>query len=168
MNGKEQEKGVSQSLSDAEELCIQHGVRLTELRRTILEMLLSASKPVKAYELIEKMGERGQRITPASIYRTLEFLLHYGLIHRINALNAYVPCTGTHTCHAHNLLMFVCSQCQAAQEIDDPDLYASIRSKLGSLGICMQDSCIEIQGVCPKCSGTALHISKCGHHKDGP
>ena len=152
MSGKEQEKTVSQCLSDAENLCAAQGVRLTDLRRTILEILLTAQKPTKAYDLIEIMRDKGQRITPASIYRTLEFLLQYGLIHRINVLNAYVPCTGEHTSHSHHhLLMFICSQCQKTQEIDDHTLYDVIKTRLGGFGISMQDGCIEIQGTCQTC-----------------
>ncbi|MDR1685522.1 MAG: transcriptional repressor, partial [Desulfovibrio sp.] len=99
---------VQESLSEAEQRCMRRGARLTDLRRSIFEILLTAHKPVKAYEIIECMRDRGQRLTPASIYRTLEFLLEHGLAHRVNALNAYVPCTGPHEEQA--LLLFVCSE----------------------------------------------------------
>jgi Fur family zinc uptake transcriptional regulator len=141
---------VQECLEDAENFCLRRGARLTSLRRLIFEILLTEDKPVKAYEIIEYMRDRGQRVTPASIYRTLEFLLRHGLAHRINVLNAYVPCTIRHEKHA--VLMFICSACRGATEIDDYILYDGVLSRLDALGISLQDGCIEIQGTCRNCA----------------
>ncbi|MDR2669799.1 MAG: transcriptional repressor [Desulfovibrio sp.] len=140
---------VQECLAEAERRCLRRGARLTDLRRSIFEILLTARKPVKAYDIIEYMRDRGQRLTPASIYRTLEFLLEHGLAHRVNALNAYVPCTGPHEEQA--LLLFVCSECRETTEIDDSVLYDAVRSRLDGLGISLRDGCIEIQGTCRNC-----------------
>jgi Fur family zinc uptake transcriptional regulator len=128
---------------------MRSGARLTDLRRSIFEILLTAHKPVKAYDIIECMRDRGQRLTPASIYRTLEFLLEHGLAHRVNALNAYVPCTGPHEEQA--LLLFICSECRETTEIDDSVLYDAVRSRLDGMGMSLRDGCIEIQGTCRNC-----------------
>jgi Fur family zinc uptake transcriptional regulator len=141
---------VVQGLKEAEVVCARHKVRLTRLRRAVLESLLASKNPVKAYDIIELMRDKGERLTPATVYRTLEFLLQYGLAHRINSLNAYVPCTGNHNEHA--LLMFVCSECQQAEELDDPALYQSMRARLAEFGMTLRDSSIEIQGRCRKCA----------------
>jgi Fur family zinc uptake transcriptional regulator len=76
-------------------------------------------------------------------------LLEHGLAHRVNALNAYVPCTGPHEEQA--LLLFVCSECRETTEIDDRVLYDTVRSRLDGLGISLRDGCIEIQGTCRNC-----------------
>ncbi|MDR2489483.1 MAG: transcriptional repressor [Desulfovibrio sp.] len=141
---------ITTGLHEAEKVCARHRVSLTKLRRAILEVLLASEAPVKAYDLIELMRDKGKRLTPATVYRTLDFLLQYGLAHRINALNAYVPCTGHHNEHA--LLLFVCSRCQQAEELDDPVLYESMRSRLDELGMTLHDNSIEIQGACKKCA----------------
>ncbi|MDR1659210.1 MAG: transcriptional repressor [Desulfovibrio sp.] len=137
-------------LTEAENLCRQQGVRLTGLRRAILEILTSADFPIKAYDIIEHMRDKGKRVTPATIYRTLAFLLQNGLVHRVNSLNAYVPCTAKHSNHV--LLMFICSECQKTTEIDDQTLYNSMQARLKELGMSLQDSCIEIQGICKECT----------------
>jgi Fur family zinc uptake transcriptional regulator len=143
-------KIVARGLQEAEIVCARHKVRLTKLRHAILEILLASETPVKAYDLIELMRDKGARLTPATVYRTLDFLLQYGLAHRINSLNAYVPCTGSHDEHA--LLLFVCSECQQAEELDDPALYESMRARLDELGMTLRDNSIEIQGACRKCT----------------
>jgi Fur family zinc uptake transcriptional regulator len=147
---KECSESTVRGLREAEETCARNGARLTMLRRWILELLLSADSPVKAYDLIERMRDKGKRLTPATVYRTLDFLLQYGLAHRINSLNAYVPCTGNHAGRA--LLMFVCSECRRAEELEDPVLYESMRARLDELGMSLRDNCIEIQGTCRKCA----------------
>ncbi|MDR2051294.1 MAG: transcriptional repressor [Deltaproteobacteria bacterium] len=142
--------GGCSAAKDAEELCARHGVRLTAIRRKIFKILLQAGAPLKAYDIIDRMREDGRRITPATMYRTLEFLLQQGLAHRINALNAYVPCTAAHD--SGGLLLFVCSDCQKASELNDPVLYDSLRARLGVLGFSLDNASIEIQGACPSCS----------------
>lgn len=140
---------IAHSLREAEDVCAAQGVRLTKMRRAILEDLLASDGPVKAYDLIEHMRVKGMRLTPATVYRTLDFLLQYNLIHRINSMSAFVPCTGSHDEHA--LLMFVCSECRQTKELDDPVLYESMRARLGELGMSLQENSIEIQGRCRKC-----------------
>jgi Fur family zinc uptake transcriptional regulator len=150
MPDKKLTKRIAQNMIAAEHSCTQHGARLTSLRRTILEILLMADSPVKAYDILEMMRDRGQRITPATVYRTLEFLLQNGLIHRVNALNAYISCTCKHDSDA--LLIFVCSQCRKIKEIDDRDLYDYMQKRLEKLGISLRNSCIEMQGKCRECT----------------
>ncbi|MDR1936217.1 MAG: transcriptional repressor [Candidatus Accumulibacter sp.] len=149
MSAKTPAKAIAQGMIAAECLCARHGVRLTNLRRAILEILLAAGAPVKAYDILEMMRDRGQRITPATVYRTLEFLLQNGLIHRVNALNAYISCTCRHD--DNTLLMFICSECQAIKEIDDHDLYDYMQKRLEKSGLSLRDGCIEMQGTCREC-----------------
>ncbi|MDR1827429.1 MAG: transcriptional repressor [Methylobacteriaceae bacterium] len=145
------EPNALQSIRNAERLCALKGLRLTSLRRKILEALLVREAPVKAYDLIDYLREDGLRLTPATVYRTLEFLLQHGLAHRVNALNAYVPCTCDHPHEA--LLLFICSECRRTEEIDDPALCDSLHARLGGKGISLSaGSTIEIQGTCPNCA----------------
>jgi Fur family zinc uptake transcriptional regulator len=150
MTLKEASKTLAQGLREAEDLCGRNGVRLTKLRRAILELLLAADGPVKAYDLIELMRDKGERLTPATVYRALNFLLHYGLAHRVTSLNAFVPCTGSRD--ERSVLMLVCSECRKAEELDDPVLYEAVRTRLDELGMSLRDNCIEMRGTCRKCT----------------
>ncbi|MCL2020869.1 MAG: transcriptional repressor [Betaproteobacteria bacterium] len=128
----------------------EEGARLTRLRRDILDVICAENAPVKAYDLIERMRGKGRRVTPTTMYRTLEFLLQNGFIHRVNFLNAYLPCTGKHKNHTA-LLLFVCSECGQTREIDDAQLYNAMHRRLNELGIYLKDSRIEIQAACQSC-----------------
>jgi Fur family zinc uptake transcriptional regulator len=134
----------------AERRCAERGLRLTRLRREVLEILLERGGPVKAYDLLEAMRDSGRPIPPATAYRTLGFLLEQGLVHRVNALNAYVACTGEHA--GRRLFLLVCSVCRRTEEIDDPELYHSMLRRLNELGFSLAGGSVEVQGICPCCA----------------
>ena len=74
-------------------ICEGRGVRMTELRRRVLELLWESGRPTGAYELIEAVKLGASRpVGPPTVYRALEFLMAQGLVSRIESLNAYVPC----------------------------------------------------------------------------
>jgi Fur family zinc uptake transcriptional regulator len=135
----------------AERFCAVRGLRLTRLRRRVLEILLERGGPVKAYDILEAMRGSGRSIPPATAYRALEFLLEQGFAHRVNALNAYVACTGEHA--AERLFLLVCSVCRKTEEIHDPEIYRSLLGRLKELGFPLAGGSVEVQGICPCCAG---------------
>src|SRR5438034_10127423 len=83
---------LDHALHDAETRCAQTQERLTVPRKRVLELLLGADAPLKAYDLIAAYGADGAAAKPPTVYRALEFLERLGFAHRIESLNAYVPC----------------------------------------------------------------------------
>jgi Fur family zinc uptake transcriptional regulator len=84
--------GLNLALVRAEARCVQTHERLTTPRRRVLELLLESNAPQKAYDLIAAFGVHGEPAKPPTVYRALEFLERLGFAHRIESLNAYVPC----------------------------------------------------------------------------
>jgi Fur family zinc uptake transcriptional regulator len=146
-----EEDRLKRLLDEAESLCAAQGSQFTQLRRLVLEELLAAPGPVKAYDLIDSLRSRGHKLTPATVYRILEFFLQNGLVHRVNALNAFVACSDSHL-PAHNPLILVCPGCQTTTEINDEGLYSTIFTRLGALGFEIKDGSVEVRGVCRKCA----------------
>lgn len=109
------ETGVVSALSKAEALSLERGSRWTEPRRRVYELLLQAGGPVKAYDLMEVYAE-GRTAKPPTVYRALEFLEQFGLVHRIASLNAYVACDGDDPAHAAAFL--ICDCCGSADAFD--------------------------------------------------
>ena len=64
-----------------EELCREHGVRLTEQRRIVLEVLESATDHPCTFE-IHRRASVGHRIGVATVYRALNSLSSAGLVTR--------------------------------------------------------------------------------------
>lgn len=75
---------VHTALSEADTLCTQKGLRLTALRRRVLELVWQSHKPLGAYDILGVLSEQdGRRAAPPTVYRALDFLLENGLVHRI-------------------------------------------------------------------------------------
>ena len=75
-------------LAAAEVRCGAADQRLTAPRRRVLELLLQAGQPVKAYDLIASFAIDGPPAKPPTVYRALDFLEKQGFAHRIESLNA--------------------------------------------------------------------------------
>src|SRR5437868_6046161 len=96
-------------LEAAETLCRTRGGRLTQQRRAVLGALLAAARPVTAYELLDLVRPEDAAITPASIYRSLDFLVEMGLVHRLDTTRSFVACE--HPDHPHVGQFLICREC---------------------------------------------------------
>lgn len=120
------------------------------LRRRLLEALWAAPRPLSAYELLPLLGELlGRKLTPATVYRALDFLHKQGLVARIESRNAFVPCA--HPDHPHTCVFFVCDRCGASVEIEDPALERRLVRDASSLGFEIGRKVIELRGACAQC-----------------
>ena len=121
---------------------------MTPQRRRVLELLLAADGPVKAYDLISRFdGDKAAK--PPTIYRALEFLEKRGLAHRIESLNAYVACRLGADTHAAAFL--ICDCCGAANEIEPAGSDALIAAATAK-GYRVDSLTIEARGVCAACA----------------
>src|SRR6478609_473985 len=109
---------LRRALGHAETRCMRTQERLTQPRRRVLELLLGADAPLKAYDLIAAFGDKGEPAKPPTVYRALEFLERMGFAHRIESLNAYVPCR---IAGMHVAAFLICDCCGEAAEFQ-PDL----------------------------------------------
>lgn len=141
---------VNAQLSLAEELCEQSGRRLTPIRRKVLELLLrQEGRSLKAYELLEAMRNIHPGSAPPTVYRALDFLVEAGLIHRLDAVNAWIACHDAGGA-PHDLLV-VCTHCGAVAEISDPVMSARLAERVALTGFRPTSHETEIRALCAKC-----------------
>jgi Fur family zinc uptake transcriptional regulator len=140
------EPALSRALTEAEQRCAESQDRLTAPRRRVLELLLKADAPQKAYDLIAAFGDHGEPAKPPTVYRALEFLERRGFAHRIESLNAYVPCRieGTHVA-----AFLICDCCGEAAEFD-PDLSPQVAAAEAT-GYAVRAVTLEARGLCAGC-----------------
>ena len=137
---------LSDALAMAERRCADTQERLTAPRRRVLELLLGADAPLKAYDLIAAFGASGEPAKPPTVYRALEFLERLGFAHRIESLNAYVPCRIGET--GHRAAFVICECCGAAEEFE-PDFDAQLAH--APKGYSVRTVTLEARGLCPAC-----------------
>lgn len=148
-SGHTHQQCIDDAVCAAEEVCAARGLRLTPLRRRVLELVWAQHEPVGAYELLDTLrAERGSA-APPTVYRTLEFLLANGLVHRIESLNAFVGCGAPGKSHTGQFL--ICEGCGTVGELDDREIEAMLRRKAGEAGFSAARQTIEIIGRCPGC-----------------
>jgi Fur family zinc uptake transcriptional regulator len=142
---------VQAALKEATRVCQERKGRLTPQRQRVLELIWNSHKPVGAYAVLEQLRGEGYNGAPPTVYRALEFLLEFGLIHRIESLNAYIGCT--HPGAEHSTQFLICSHCQKVAELDDPKVNRAIISTATRLGFSAVNPVIEIRGLCSECQG---------------
>ena len=140
---------VQQALVAAESVCRDRGLRLTRIRRRVLELVWNSHKPVGAYDILDALGKEGKRAAPPTVYRALDFLIEADLVHRLDSLNAFVGCAHPH--HSHTGQFLICRDCRSVAELDDPEISAVVDRKAGELGFSAVRQMLEIQGLCPDC-----------------
>lgn len=140
---------VGRALAEADRRLSGQGERMTAARTRVLELLLSAGEPVKAYDLIARFGTDGAPAKPPTVYRSLEFLERHGLVHRIASISAYVACTSGTDAHAAAFL--ICDCCGTTQEVS-ASLAEGLDAAATSAGYVIERTTIEAHGRCSACA----------------
>lgn len=136
-------------LAAATNWCVQRGERLTDQRREVLSLLLSAPGSLKAYDILATLQKSKPNAAPPTVYRALDFLLSVGLAHKLESLNAFVACRDFST--PHHGVMLICSRCQGVTELHDHAVAKSLTVDAASTGFVVAAQDIELHGICRAC-----------------
>lgn len=135
----------------AEQTCTQNGTQLTALRREVLELVFKAKGPVTAYQLLDQLKSTRKSAVPPTIYRSLEFLLENGLIHKIERLNAFISCAEADHHHA-DAQFLICKTCGAVTELEDRAISEALALAAAKCGFIPCRTVVEMDGFCAKCA----------------
>ncbi len=149
-SGHDHDACVRNALRGAERLCAAHGLRLTPIRRRVLELIWQSHRPSGAYEILEQLAAQGRKPSPPTVYRALDFLLAHGLAHRVSSRNAFVGCR--HPGEEHMAQIFLCDRCGVAVEQADNSLNRRIRQNAEEMNFRIREQTVEIAGLCPACA----------------
>ena len=105
---------VADTLHAAERLCETHKLRLTPVRRRVLEVLLEHHRAMGAYDVLERLRAEGFGSQPPVAYRALDFWVEAGMVHKIQKLNAFIACT--HPEGGHAPVFLICRGCETVAE----------------------------------------------------
>ncbi len=147
--GHDHDRCVADAVAAAAALCHRRGVRLTELRRRVLELVWASHNPVGAYDILDRLGRERRRVAPPTVYRALEFLCAERLVHRIDSRNAFVGCAFPGA--PHRAYFLICGRCGNAAEIDDRPLRSALDSLAARAGFLVEQETVELSGLCPQC-----------------
>lgn len=143
-------QALEASLGTAHALCEERGKRLTPIRRKVLEILLREHRSVKAYELLELIRDSQPGAAPPTVYRALDFLVDEGLVHRIDAINAWTACKDA-AGKPHDILV-ICTRCGRVSELSDPSLSRQLADCVARAGFRLASHETELRALCADCS----------------
>jgi Fur family transcriptional regulator, zinc uptake regulator len=140
-------------VSAVERACSERGLRLTEIRARVLGLVADAGKPIKAYDLLDKVreGEGAGAAAPPTVYRALDFLLANGFIHKLESVNAFVACHHPNAAQ-HSAPFLICDACHKAVELEDEHVVATLDTQARALGFSPQTQTLEVHGLCAECA----------------
>jgi Fur family zinc uptake transcriptional regulator len=125
--------------------------QLTNHQTLVLGTLSHLKVPTSAYALLDHLRAQGLR-APQQVYRALDKLIEYGLVHKLDSLNAFVACTHPHP-HTHGLAAFaICTNCGQAEEIADPAIEKRLQGWSKDHAFKLESATIEMRGTCGQCA----------------
>jgi Fur family transcriptional regulator, zinc uptake regulator len=140
---------VRDSLSRADKLCRDRGLRLTRNRREVLEILLQENRAMGAYELREELeAASGRRIQPPTIYRALYFLVRQRLVARLASRNAFVV-MGPRL--SQKGIFLTCENCGSSFKADNFLFEKLVQQNASDPSFRISLQGIELIGTCARC-----------------
>ncbi|HNR75773.1 MAG TPA: Fur family transcriptional regulator [Parvularculaceae bacterium] len=125
---------------------------LTRNEMLVWETLTEAESPLKAYEILDKLKDKGVR-APMTVYRALEGLEQKGYIHKLEGINAFVTCKHE---GPHEVQVFlVCESCASANEVELDIIESNLRPLLRRSSFQMKTARLEARGLCRNCQTPA-------------
>jgi Fur family zinc uptake transcriptional regulator len=150
-------EAIEQHLDVASEICARQDAQLTPLRRSVLGLVLQAERPITAYQLLDKLKETRERAMPPTVYRALDFLIENHIIHKIEQINAFVPCMDPG--HAHAVQFLICRKCGTVNELENHMVSHAVDQAARAQGFHPSRVVIEIDGICAECKDLPAKIS---------
>lgn len=128
---------------------------LTRNQSLVYDALSRSQAPLSAYVILDKLRDAGFR-APLQVYRALEKLIEFGLVHRLESLNAFVACSHTKTdccTHHHGSVAFaICNTCGQVTEFHDHEIDHRLGDWVKNKKFKAEKTTIEIRGLCEACA----------------
>lgn len=129
---------------------VHNHAALTKNQALVFGELSKAEGPLSAYTILDQLRSEGFR-APLQVYRALDKLVEFGMVHRLESLNAFVACSHK-DCEAHSAAAFaICEKCGQVTELSDAALDDRLRELAEATGFALTKSVVELRGLCADC-----------------
>lgn len=135
---------ISAALDAVSARCQAEKLKLTPVRRRVLEILLESHAALGAYDVLERLRAEGFAGQPPTAYRALAFLTENGFAHRIERLNAFVACSRPQSAD-HDPAFLICTGCGQVAEGEAAGLPQAPH------GFRVDHMVVEAEGLCGAC-----------------
>jgi len=123
---------------------------LTKNQSLVMGALTKSNGPLSAYTILDQLRDHGFR-APLQVYRALDKLVEFGMVHRLESLNAFVACRHP-GCDDHETIAFmICESCGQVNEITDNALANRLKFLAEQARFALKKTTIELRGLCHNC-----------------
>ncbi len=127
--------------------------QLTKNQALVFDALSASAAPLSAYGILDLLRDKGFR-APLQVYRALDKLVEFGLVHRLESINAFVACAHPQSdCCAHGTVAFaICHKCGHVEEFHDHTIDHRLSDWAKARQFKAEKTTIEIRGLCANCA----------------
>src|SRR2546423_15426746 len=133
--GHDHDLCLEEAMERARQAFQNKGLKLTPLRQSVFREIAASHKAIGAYEVLDRLAVRGERLAPISVYRAIEALVAAGIVHRFESRNAFFAC---HAGHEMRQLVLGCGACGRVAGGGAAKGFAGIDKCAGSAGVSAQ------------------------------
>jgi Fe2+ or Zn2+ uptake regulation protein len=126
----------------------EHGYRLTEARRAVIETVQQSTRALTPVEVFDGARKKYPALGLVSVYRTLEKLEELHLIQRVHQPRGCQAFIAESSRHEHLLL---CQNCGQVAFFEGDDLNALINAISKKTGYQIRDHWLQLFGLCQAC-----------------
>jgi Fur family zinc uptake transcriptional regulator len=126
---------------------------LTKNQALVFDALSASQAPLSAYGILDQLRDKGFR-APLQVYRALDKLVEFGLVHRLESINAFVACAHPQNdCCSHGTVAFaICNNCGQVAEFHDHTIDHRLADWAKGRHFKAEKTTIEIRGLCANCA----------------
>ena len=139
--------------SDWLQALAQHGLRPTQQRATVVEVLLQSESALEPMQVFEQCRALLPRLGLVTVYRTLESLEEIGLVQKVHhphGCNMYIRAPQG---HQH---LLICSHCGTTTYFDGLELQDTFEKIGRQYGYKVQDHLLQLVGYCSNCQNLRI------------
>lgn len=126
----------------------QNGYRLTDSRRTVVEIIAGSARALSPLEVFDLARAQHAGLGLVTVYRTVEKLEELGLIQRVHQPQGCQAFIAAFTGHQHLIL---CSRCGRVEFFDGENLESFFEDIGCHTGYQVQDHWLQLFGLCEQC-----------------
>ena len=125
-------------------------LNLTKNQQTVLDILESASEPLKAYTILFDIQKKGIK-SPLQVYRALDKLIEIGKVHKIESRHSYVACKHEGCNAKTSTSCLICEICDSVTELTGNNLISYFSKLVEKNNFNYKKHNLEIFGLCENC-----------------
>lgn len=143
---------VAQYVDRARHAFEERNLRFTDLREQVFTEIAAVQGSIGAYDILERLAEKGTRLAPISVYRSIDALMDAGVIHRLESKNAYFACRRHEHAKGGRPIFLVCEHCGGVSEVAAQPVFDEINATARAAGFEPKVKFVEVSGTCAKCA----------------